>query len=112
MRTRHIVYSSVLSVAVAFSATTQADSTLRVGNQVLTAGDSAVRVTELLGKPSRKYHIPRSRRASARSSSRSHRVIVLSGDEGGEKWQYRRDDHATTVTIVDGKVTDIDDHRI
>ncbi len=35
----------------AFSAAVQASSTLRVGSQVLTAGDSRERVVELLGKP-------------------------------------------------------------
>ena len=46
MRIRLIVALFVFSAAV------QASSTLRVGSQVLTAGDSRERVTELLGKPS------------------------------------------------------------
>ncbi|MEW5314121.1 MAG: hypothetical protein WDW38_005641 [Sanguina aurantia] len=73
-----------------------------------------MRVTELLGKPSHKSRGSRARRSGTRRSSRggSRRVIVLTDEARGEKWQYRRDDHVTTVTIVDGKVSDIDDHRI
>lgn len=112
MRTHHIVLSATLTVALTFSTATPAVSTLRVGNQVLTAGDSEVRVTELLGKPSHKFHDRRSRPPSAGSRRRSRRVVVLTDESRGEKWQYRRDDHVTTVTIIDGKVSDIDDHRI
>jgi hypothetical protein len=113
MRTRFISAISAFGAAFVFSTAVQAVSTLRVGNQVLTAGDSELRVTELLGKPSHKSRGRSSRSSSSRSNgSRSRRVRVLSDESRGEKWQYRRDDHVTTVTIVDGKVTDIDDHRI
>lgn len=111
MRIRHIVIASAISAALVFSAAVPAVSTLRVGNQVLTAGDSEVRVTELLGKPSHKTRSHSSRSGSSRSS-RSRGVRVLSDESRGEKWQYRRDDHVTTVTIVDGKVSDIDDRRL
>lgn len=84
----------------------QASGTLRVGDQVLTTGDSATRVTELLGKPSRKFRP----RGSARSGGRG-RVRVVTGDEGGERWQYRSGDHVTTITIVNGRVGDIQDRR-
>lgn len=88
----------------------QAASTLRVGNQVLTAGDSVVRVTELLGKPSRKSRPSRSR--SSNSHRRGGRLRVAeAAAAGGERWLYRRGDHVTTVTIVDDKVVDIDDRR-
>ena len=114
MRIPRTVVFSACGAALALSTTVQAVSTLRVGNQVLTAGDSEVRVTELLGKPSHK-----SRSRSSRSShsinggrSRRGRVRVLSDEGIGEKWQYRRDDHVTTVTIVDGKVSDIEDRRL
>jgi len=82
-----------------------ASGTLRIGSQVLTAGDSAVRVVELLGQPSRKF---RPRSASARSRGR---VRVLAADQGSERWQYRRGDHVTTITIVNGRVRDIQDRR-
>jgi Protein of unknown function (DUF2845) len=108
----------------AFSAAAQASSSYRVGNELLTAGDSAARVTELLGKPSYKSHRSGSRGASHRSGSHgsSHRNSSHSSghspdarsamdDAHGEQWQYRRDDRIVTVTIIDGKVSDIDDRR-
>ena len=97
-----------------FSAATQASSSLRVGNQVLSIGDSAVRVTELLGKPSYKAHGHSSRSSSSRSSrSRRSRATAKATTKkaDGEKWQYRRGDHVTIVTMVDGKVSDIEDDR-
>jgi hypothetical protein len=112
MRMRRIGVSCVVCVVLGLGATAQAVSTLRVGNQVLTAGDSAVRVIELLGKPSHKSRSRGSRSSRSRGSHRSSRVRVVSDQDSGEKWQYRRDDHVTTVTIVDGKVSDIDDHRL
>jgi Protein of unknown function (DUF2845). len=103
-----VMRRSLIVVLFAFSAAVQASSTLRVGNQVLTAGDSSERVTELLGKPSSKSHkrVPRSR-----SSGRGG-VRVVSKDRGGEQWRYRRDGHVTVVTIVDGRVSDIEDDRL
>ena len=92
-----------------FSAAVQASSTLRVGNQVLTAGDSPERVTELLGKPSSKSHKHSSK---SRGSNRRGGVRVVSKDQGGEQWRYRRGDHVTVVTFVDGRISDIEDHRL
>lgn len=95
-----------------FSVAVQASSTLRVGSQVLTVGDSAARVTELLGKPSYKS---KSRRSSSHSSGRrssKHVKVATTDSTAGEHWQYRHDGHVTTVTIVDGWVTDIDDRRL
>jgi hypothetical protein len=107
----------------AFSAAAQASSSYRVGSVLLTAGDSAARVTELLGKPSYKSHRSGSRSNSRGSGSRrsgSHTSgrgrgsrVVPDGERGarGEQWQYLRNDRVVTVTIVDGKVSDIDDRR-
>ena len=91
-----------------FSAAVHASSTLRVGSQVLTAGDSQERVTELLGKPSSKTH---KRRASTRRSRRGS-VRTLDSHQAGEQWRYRHDGHVTVVTIVDGRVAEIEDHRL
>ncbi len=113
MRILPIVAFVACGAALALSNTVQAVSTLRVGNQVLAAGDSEVRVTELLGKPSHKSRSRSSRSSHSTGSRRTRgRVRVLSEDAMGEKWQFRRDDHVTTVTIVDGKVSDIDDRRL
>lgn len=99
MRTHLVV------VFLAISAAAHASSTLRIGNQVLTAGDSQERVTELLGKPSSRTHTRASRK------QRGH-VRVISSEEGGEQWRYRRDDHVTVVTIIGGRVSRIEDHRL
>lgn len=100
--------TSLIIALFAFSAAVQASSTLRVGSQVLTAGDSRERVIELLGKPSSKSH-----RRSSGSHHRSHGgERAPDSQQGGERWRYRRGDHVTVVTLVDGMVTEIDDHRL
>ncbi len=101
MRMGLIVALFVFSVAV------HASSTLRVGNQVLTSGDSRERVVELLGKPTSKSH----RRRPHTGSSRRGGVRVIDKNQGAEQWHYRRDGHVTVVTLVDGRVTGIDDRR-
>jgi hypothetical protein len=95
-----------LCLAVAFTA--QAGSgTLRVGNQVLTAGDSATRVVELLGKPSYKSHGKGSsgRRATGSRKTRSRHAA----EPSGERWQYRQGNRIVTIVIVDGRVDAIRD---
>lgn len=108
MRMRIVV---ALLVWIACSAAAWASSTLRVGSEVLTAGDSRARVTELLGKPSSK-----SRQRSARGGhSRGRRggVRVITRDSGSsEQWHYLRDGQAITVTLVDGKVSSIEERRL
>ncbi|MHB1057475.1 MAG: DUF2845 domain-containing protein [Rhodanobacter sp.] len=91
----------------AFSAAVHASSTLRVGSRVLTAGDSRERVVELLGKPTSKSH---ARKPHGRGRRRG--VRVLDNRQGGEQWRYRRGDHVTVVTIVDGRVSEIEDRRL
>jgi Protein of unknown function (DUF2845) len=99
----------IVGLFVFATATAQASSTLRVGSHVLSAGDSAERVSELLGRPSSKSHQHRSR--SSRGHSRRSRTADNNG-QSGEQWRYRRDGHSTVVTMVDGKVTDIEDRRL
>ncbi|HXD38046.1 MAG TPA: DUF2845 domain-containing protein [Rhodanobacter sp.] len=94
-------------VLFVFTAAAAASSTLRVGSQVLTAGDSQERVVELLGRPSSKMH----RRRPAHRGSRGG-VRVIDKYQGGERWRYRRDGHVTVVTIVDGRVADIEDRKL
>lgn len=94
----------VVFALFAFTAAVHASSTLRVGSHVLTAGDSRERVVDLLGKPSSKSHVKQSRRRGG--------VRVVDRNEGGERWRYRRNGHVTVVTIVDGRVTDIEDRRL
>jgi hypothetical protein len=99
----------LLSLTVAAHA---GSATLRVGSQVLTVGDSAARVVELLGKPSYKSH---KKAAASSGSTRSgkksgRRKSTTSHDEAGEQWQYRRGDRVTIIVIADGKVSAIEDH--
>ena len=96
----------------ALTAAVQASSSLRVGSQVLTVGDSRERVTELLGKPSSKSHKRSSHGRNSSGGSRRGGVRVQTKDKGGEQWRYRRDDHVTVVTMVDGRVSEIEDERI
>jgi hypothetical protein len=71
-----------------------AGSTLRVGQQVLSVGDTAAHTIDLLGKPA--YKEP---------------VQNQYGAFQGERWQYTRDNgHVVEVTIIAGKVADIEDH--
>ncbi len=93
---------------LALGVTAHASSTLRVGNQVLTAGDSSERVTALLGRPSSKSHARNKRARTARRGG----VRVLDKRAGGERWHYRRGNHVTVVTIIDDRVIEIDDRRI
>lgn len=112
MRIRIIVAAVALCVALACGTAARATSTLRIGSQVLTTGDSTARVTKLLGKPAKKLRPRHAGRTSGRSSHREGRQRVPADESRTEKWQYQRGDHVTTVTIVDGKVRDIDDQRI
>ncbi|MBB6189661.1 DUF2845 domain-containing protein [Rhodanobacter sp. MP7CTX1] len=95
---------------LAFSAAAQASSSYRVGNELLTAGDSAARAIELLGTPTYKSHrIDYHRCDSGSDCSRDVHIAMVGVNV--EQWQYLRDDRVVTVTIVDGKVSDIDDRR-
>lgn len=96
----------VLLVALGVAINAHASSTLRVGSEVLVAGDSTVRVAALLGKPAYK-----SKRRSPRSGRGRGGARVVRDKGGGEQWQYRRGDHVTTITIIDGRVSDIQDRR-
>jgi hypothetical protein len=88
-------------LALSFAAS--ASSTLRVGSHVLVAGDSEARASELLGKPKHKSH------HRARRQGRRGGLVVLT--PASEQWLYLRDGHTTTVTFVDGRITEIEDRR-
>ncbi|WP_049622229.1 DUF2845 domain-containing protein [Frateuria defendens] len=98
-----IRYLIPAAFALAASLAVHATDTLRVGSRVLVTGDSAARAEELLGRPSYK-----SRQGGGRHGR--HRGGVVQGG-AGERWQYRHGDHVITVTIVDGRVAGIEDHR-
>jgi hypothetical protein len=72
-----------------------AGETLRIGQKVLTVGDPAAYVVQLLGTPAYKEPI-----------ENTH------GAFRGERWQYPRDhDRVITVTILAGKVSNIEDRH-
>lgn len=86
---RRYLVVSLLSLSLAANAS----STLRVGSEVLTVGDSAVRVMQLMGTPDFKEPVESD-----------------FGGYRGERWQYQRDDgRIVIVTIISGKVSDIQD---
>lgn len=79
---------------LALSLNVFASNTLRVGQQVLSVGDTAVHTIDLLGTPV--YKEPLQNKFGAYQ---------------GERWQYSRDQgHVVVVTIIAGKVAAIEDH--
>ena len=98
-------------VLLVCSVSAHALESLRVGSQVLSVGDSAARVKELMGNPtvrSKGGSDKSSRKSGSKSLSvgKSKRAIAK---EKGEKWQYRRDGHTTIFTIANGKIAHIED---
>ncbi|MBP1473955.1 hypothetical protein J7I44_06570 [Frateuria sp. MAH-13] len=81
---------------LAFAAT--ASDTLRVGSHLLVAGDSAAKVRELLGRPTR----------VARHRTRRHGRGVVVVTPASESWIYRDSGHEITITLVDGEVAEIE----
>lgn len=72
-----------------------AATSLRVNDKVLTLGDTAARVVELLGQPTVRNYIPQAKGVSP-DDPLSY----------GEQWQYVMDGKTEIITIVYGKVTD------
>jgi hydrogenase maturation factor len=71
-----------------------AGDTLRVGQQVLSVGDTAVHAIDLLGMPAFKEPVQNK-----------------FGAYQGERWQVSRaGGHVVIVTIIAGKVAAIEDH--
>lgn len=89
---RYLILALLLASVTAHAATS-----LRVGNKVLTLGDSAARVLELMGQPTiRTFEhqqaggLPNNQLAS------------------GEQWQYAKDGKTIVITVVGGRVTDFE----
>jgi hypothetical protein len=80
---------------LAFSLGVCASDTLRIGQQLLSVGDTAAYTLNLLGTPAYKEPVENN-----------------FGAYKGERWQFIRDDgHVVIVTIIAGKVASIEDHR-
>lgn len=74
-----------------------AATSLRVGNKVLTVGDSAARVLQVMGEP----------------SIRAFKQLQMGGlpdnqVANGEEWQYLQDRKTIVVTIVGGRVVNFE----
>lgn len=100
-------YMGLAGLLFACAAYAGGGGTLRVGSQVLVAGDSATRVLELLGKPSHRTHAKADKTTSSGRSGR--KKGGNSSSSGGEQWQYRQGQRLVTITVADGKVTSIRD---
>ncbi|WP_267224733.1 DUF2845 domain-containing protein [Dyella silvae] len=86
---RRYLAIALLSLSLA----AHAASTYRVGSEVLTVGDSAARAMQLMGTPDFKEPVESDL-----------------GGYKGERWQYAKDNgHIVIITILDGKVAEIED---
>lgn len=92
---RRYVCFALLCVSVA----AHASATLRVGSHVLSIGDSAARVQELLGPPALRVYLHRQDSLTDKEVSRA------------EQWQYIQDGQTITVIIRNGRATDFDTQR-
>jgi len=106
---RRLFAGPLAGILFVFATGVAASDSLRVGNRLLMVGDSAATVTELLGKPSHKSHRSAARGSSSRRGKRSTRTAIAGKKASGEQWQYRREGHVIVVTLVDGRVSDIDE---
>lgn len=98
----------LLGLWCGLTASAAATDTLRVGNRVLVKGDSAATVLALLGKPSHKSHRRATRSRGSRRRGKQVQVVEPNA-MGGEQWQYRRDGRVIVITLIDGRVGDIDE---
>ena len=91
MRTTTAILAILL---LATSLAAQANS-VRIGNRIITEGDSVGTVRQVAGAPDR--------------------IVTLENDRGaavGERWEYYRSDGTTVmVTIHDGRVVSIEEVR-
>ncbi|RDS79727.1 DUF2845 domain-containing protein [Dyella monticola] len=79
------------------STTLYAATTLRVGNKVLSVGDSAVRVQQVMGNPAvRAFTSPQTGRMPTNQLA------------AGEQWQYAQDGKTIVITIIGGRVSNIE----
>ncbi|WP_158543395.1 DUF2845 domain-containing protein [Dyella psychrodurans] len=79
------------------SFTVHAATSLRVGNKVLTIGDSAARVQELMGQPTIRTFVRR------QSGGLPDNQLAP-----GEQWQYSQDGKTIVITVIGGRVTNFE----
>ena len=103
----------LLLILLLASATVRAGTSLRVDNKLLTIGDSAAKVQQLMGEPTmRVMGVPTTRvmsqpamRAFMRWQSDGLPNDLLSF---GEQWQYAQDGKTIVITIIGGRVANFE----
>jgi hypothetical protein len=87
-----------LALALLFASfALHAAASLRVGNKVLTIGDSAVRVLELMGPPTLRALVP-----DPHGSVADNQLLAR------EEWQYAQDGKTIVITLVGGRAVQFD----
>jgi hypothetical protein len=97
MRKRVLMPRYLILFLLLASLAIHAATSLRVGNNVLTIGDSAARVQELLGQPTMRTFMRR------QSGALPDNQLAP-----GELWQYAQDGKTIVITIVGGRVTNFE----
>ena len=87
----------LLLVLLLASGTAYAETPLRVGDRVLTVGDTAAHVQELMGTPTMRTYLEQQNGGLPKDQA-----------SRGEQWQYAQDNKTITITILNGKVSDIE----
>jgi hypothetical protein len=88
------VRSLILAAGLLAAGLVHAADTYRSGSRVVTVGDSAAKLTQVVGTPTVKEPIESKQ-----------------GGHVGERWQYAVDGKTVTFEIRDGKVYSIDERR-
>lgn len=87
-----VALACLLAISSAFAGTS-----LRVGTKLLTVGDSAVRVRDLMGEPVMRAFLP------SQSGGLPNNQLAA-----GEQWQYTQDGKTIVITILGGRVANIE----
>lgn len=94
---RALMQRYLITFLLLTSFSVHAADSLRVGAEVLTTGDSAVRVLELMGQPTiREFQYPQGGGLPANQVA------------PGEQWQYANGGKTTVITIIGGRVANIE----
>lgn len=89
---RYLIFALLLASVTAHAATS-----LRVDNKVLTIGDSAVRVIQLMGEPTMRALLHRS------SNGLPDNQLAPA-----EQWQYAQNGKTIVITMVGGRATNFE----
>jgi hypothetical protein len=84
---------TLLFVSISVNAATS----LRVGNRVLTIGDSVIKVRQLMGEPEARVFI------DPQSTGLPRDQVAPA-----EQWQYAQDGKTIVITIVNGRTTNFE----